>query len=91
LSTSKLYWCSGYQLIPFIFSGRLQQYQCLDHFCGLVVRVAGCRSRGPEFDSQCYQIFWDIVGLKLGPLSNMFVTEPLLVRQSSGSSIENQD
>jgi hypothetical protein len=32
----------------FIFSDRL---------CGLVVRVPGHRSRGPEFDSRRYQIF----------------------------------
>jgi hypothetical protein len=28
-----------------------------DHLCGLVVRVSGCGSRGPEFDSRRYQIF----------------------------------
>jgi hypothetical protein len=27
-----------------------------DHFCGLVVRVPGYRSRGLEFDSRRYQI-----------------------------------
>jgi hypothetical protein len=27
------------------------------NLCGLVVRVPGYRSRGPEFDSQRYQIF----------------------------------
>jgi hypothetical protein len=26
-------------------------------YCGLVVRVLGYRSRGPEFDSRHYQIF----------------------------------
>jgi hypothetical protein len=28
-----------------------------DRLCGLVVRVPGYRSRGPEFDSRRYQIF----------------------------------
>jgi hypothetical protein len=28
-----------------------------DRLCGLVVRVPGCRSRGPGFDSRHYQIF----------------------------------
>jgi hypothetical protein len=36
---------------------------------GLVVRVPGYSSRGPGFDSRCYQIFWDVVGLERGPLS----------------------
>jgi hypothetical protein len=29
----------------------------VDRLCGLVVRVPGYRSRGPEFDSGRYQIF----------------------------------
>jgi hypothetical protein len=29
-----------------------------DRLCGLVVRVRGCRLRGPRFDSRRYQIFW---------------------------------
>jgi hypothetical protein len=28
----------------------------VDRLCGLVVRVSGYRSRGPGFDSHCYQI-----------------------------------
>jgi hypothetical protein len=28
-----------------------------DRLCGLVVRVSGCSSRGPGFDSRPYQIF----------------------------------
>jgi hypothetical protein len=28
-----------------------------DRLCGLVVRVSGCRSKGPGFDSWRYQIF----------------------------------
>jgi hypothetical protein len=53
--------------------------------CGLVARVAGCRSRGPGFDSRCYQIFWKVVGLERGPLSLVRITEELLEPKSSGS------
>jgi hypothetical protein len=28
-----------------------------DSLCGLVVRVSGHTSRGPRFDSRCFQIF----------------------------------
>jgi hypothetical protein len=37
-----------------------------DNLCGLVVRVTGYRSRDPEFDSQRYKIFWEVVGLERG-------------------------
>jgi hypothetical protein len=40
-----------------------------DRLCDLVVRDFGYRSRGPEFDSRRYRIFWEVVGLKRGPLS----------------------
>jgi hypothetical protein len=40
-----------------------------DHFCDLVVRLPGCRHRGPEFYSQRCQIFLVAVGLEQGPLS----------------------
>jgi hypothetical protein len=33
------------------------QFTYADRLCGLVVRVPGCRSRGPGFDSRRYQIF----------------------------------
>jgi hypothetical protein len=51
-----------------------------DRFCGLVVRVPGYRSRGSEFDSRRYQIFWEVVGLERGPLSLVNITEELLER-----------
>jgi hypothetical protein len=54
----------------------------LDRLCGLVVR-------GPGFDSRRYQIFWEVVGLKRGPLSLVSITEELLGRNSSGSGLEN--
>jgi hypothetical protein len=54
-----------------------------DHLYALVVRVPGYRSRGPEFDSRRYQIFREMVGLGLGPLSLVSTTEELLGRKIS--------
>jgi hypothetical protein len=73
----------------------LQEYSMLeaysDRLCGLVVRAPGYWSRGPGFDSQRYQIFWELVGLKRGPLSLVRTTEELLERKSSGSGLENRN
>jgi hypothetical protein len=44
--------------------------------CGVVVRVAGYRSRDPGFDLRRYQIFWEVVGLERGPLSLGKVAAP---------------
>jgi hypothetical protein len=44
-----------------------------------------------EFDSRCYQIFWEIVGLERGPLSFVSTTEELLEIKSSGSGLENRE
>jgi hypothetical protein len=62
-----------------------------DRLCGLVVRVPGYRSRGPGFDFQRYQIFWEIVGLAWGPPSLVSTIEELLGRKSSGSDLENRE
>jgi hypothetical protein len=56
-----------------------------------VVRVPGYRSREPGFDSQRYQIFWEVVGLERDPLSLVSITEGLLGRNSSGFGLENRD
>jgi hypothetical protein len=48
-----------------------------DRLCGLVVRIPGCKSRGPEFDSQRYQILSEVVGLERGPLSLVKISEEL--------------
>jgi hypothetical protein len=61
-----------------------------DRLCGLVVRVLGYRSRGPGFDFRRYQIFWEVVGLKQGPLSLVRIIEELLEWKSSGSGQENR-
>jgi hypothetical protein len=61
-----------------------------DCLCSLVVRVPGYRRRGPWFDSRCYQIFWEVVGLEQGPPSLVSIAEDLHERESSGSSLENR-
>jgi hypothetical protein len=55
----------------------------------LMVRAPGYRSRGSGFDSRRYQIFWEVVGLELGPLSLVSTIEELFGRNSSGSGLEN--
>jgi hypothetical protein len=57
-----------------------------NRLCGLVVRVPGYRSRGPEYDSRALQK--KVVGLERGPLSLVSTTEELLGTNSSGSGIE---
>jgi hypothetical protein len=42
------------------------------------------------FDSQRYQIFWEVVGLERGPLSLVSTIEELLGSESSGSGLENR-
>jgi hypothetical protein len=49
-----------------------------------VVRVS-------RFDSQRYQIFWEVVGLERGLLSLVSTTEELLGRKCSGPGLENRD
>jgi hypothetical protein len=62
----------------------------IDCLCGLVVRVPGYRSRGSEFNSRRYQIFWEVVGLERGPLSLVKIFEKLF-QGNSGSGLENLD
>jgi hypothetical protein len=56
-----------------------------------VVRVPGCRSRGPGFDSRRYKIFWGVVGLERGTLSLVSITEELLGRNSNSFGLENRE
>jgi hypothetical protein len=60
-----------------------------DRVCGLVVRVPGYRSGGPEFDSRHYKK--KVVSLERGPLSLVSATEELLGRKSSGSGLESRE
>jgi hypothetical protein len=52
------------------------------------VRVPGYRSRSLGFDSRRYQIFWEVVGLKWGPLGLVSTIEELLERNNNGSGLE---
>jgi hypothetical protein len=58
-----------------------------DRLWGLVIRVRGYRSIGPGFDSQRYQIYWDVVGLERVPLSLVSTAEELVGRKS----LENRE
>jgi hypothetical protein len=72
-------------------NGKRVSLKWCDRLRALVVRVSGYRSRGPGFDSQSFQIFWEAVGLERGPLTLMRTTEELLEGKSSGSGLENRD
>jgi hypothetical protein len=63
----------------------------IDRLCVLVVRVSEYKSWGPGFDSRLYQIFWEVVGLKRGPLSLVSTIEELIGRNNSGFGLENRE
>jgi hypothetical protein len=65
--------------------------QIIDCLCGLVIRIPGCRSKGPRFDTRRYQIFWEVVGLEQGLLSLVTKTQELFGNNSSGSGLENRE
>jgi hypothetical protein len=50
-----------------------------------VVRAPGYKSRDPGFDSQNYQILWEIVDLERGPLGLVRITKELLEWKGSVS------
>jgi hypothetical protein len=58
--------------------------------CGLEGQSSWLQIQRSGFDSQLYQIFWELVGLEWCPFSLMSTTEELLGRKSSGSSPEIQ-
>jgi hypothetical protein len=62
-----------------------------DRLYGLVVRVPGYRSRGPCSIPGAARFFWEVMGLKRGPLSLVSTTDELLGRKSSGSGLENHE
>jgi hypothetical protein len=59
------------------------QYDCL-------CLVVGYRSRDPGFDSQCYQIFWEVVVLEGSPLSIVLLRSYLNGKVVT-LGLENQD
>jgi hypothetical protein len=62
-----------------------------DGLCGLVVTVPDNRFRGLGFDSRCYQIFWEVVGLERGPLSFVSTIEELFTRKDRDFGLENSE
>jgi hypothetical protein len=83
--------------VVFIVCPVLYMYVCVLWFfersvclCGLVVKIPGYRSRGPGFDSQRYQIFWQVIALERGPLSLVIITEELLERKVVASVKETR-
>jgi hypothetical protein len=52
-----------------------------DRLCGLVVKVPGCKPRGPGYDSRRYNILYVAVGLERGPPSLVRINEELLERK----------
>jgi hypothetical protein len=89
-----MYWCKESFVVPWNRLGEVTSavfVRIYDRLYGLVVRVPGCRSRSPGFDSQRYQIFWEVVGLERGSLSLVSTIEELLERKSCCSGLENRD
>jgi hypothetical protein len=62
-----------------------------NRFCGVVIRVPGYRSRGPWFDSRCYDVFFEVMGLERGTLSLVRIIEELLEWKNRGSGLEDPD
>jgi hypothetical protein len=54
----------------------------------VAVRVPGYRLRGPGFDSERYQIFWEVAGLEQIPLDLVRITEELVERKSRGPGLD---
>jgi hypothetical protein len=57
----------------------------------LVVGALDYWSRGSGFDSWCYQIFWEVVGLERGPLSLVRIIEEQFGRNISGCDLETRE
>jgi hypothetical protein len=82
--------------LPSRFLATTGIYKCIHtdwwvpSLCDLVVRVPGYRSRDPGFDSRRCQIFWEVMGLEMGPLSLVRLIEELLEWKSSGSGQEKR-
>jgi hypothetical protein len=84
--------CNYWNLACFLLSNNFEHLSSNhDRLCGLMFRVPGYRSRDSGFDSRCYHIFWEVVGLERGPLNLMSTIEEPLGRNSSGSGLENRE
>jgi hypothetical protein len=85
-------------IIPEIFNGgsSIGSWKYLGRYLNTyinmsIIRVSDYRSRGPGFHSRSYQIFWEVGGLKRGPLSLVRTIEELFEWKSRGSGVENRD
>jgi hypothetical protein len=56
-----------------------------------VVKWSEFLATDPEVRVRFYQIFWEVVGLKRGPLSLVSTIEELLGRKSSDSGLERRE
>jgi hypothetical protein len=83
--------CHRHDFSLLIIAKYLVLFQHRDRLCGLVVRVPGCRPRGPGFDSLRCQIFWVAMGLERGPLSPYEAKWGAIWKTISGSGLENWD
>jgi hypothetical protein len=92
-SSGQSSWLQNADVLCFLW-GTNWIYLCFveesDCFCGLVVRT-WLQIQRSGFDSQRYQIFWEVVGLEPGSLSLVSTTEELLERKSSDSGLESRD
>jgi hypothetical protein len=64
---------------------RISGFQNSYEFChllgGLLVRVPGCRQKGPGFDSRRCQIFGVAMGLEQGAINFVSINEELIERK----------
>jgi hypothetical protein len=88
-------------IVPFnyhcrTFSCAIEKYPICTFYNGFIwptLRSSGqscwLQIQKPGFDSRRYQIFWEVVGLELGPFSHVSTIEELLERKSSSSGLES--
>jgi hypothetical protein len=80
-------------IVFFLAVFQFLQRHCKQHFVPLWPsgQSSWLQIQRSRFNSQRYQIFWEVVGLEQGPLSLVSTIEELLERKSSGSSLENRE
>jgi hypothetical protein len=77
-----------------VIYGTLSLLSCYEYYMGipcLCCQSSWLQIQKSGFDSQRYQIFWEVVSLERGPLRLVSTIEELLGRKSIGSGIENQE
>jgi hypothetical protein len=66
----------------------LEQFKRNTRVWDCLIYIQGFKSYGCTSDSRRNQIFWEVMGLELGPLSLVSTIEELLEKKSSGSGLE---